>query len=97
MIGKLMLAAQIALCLIAVYAIISARHKKHNYFAGFISSVWAGAMLATAVHGLVLWPQAVEGINLIKTLACGASAGLAWYSGGSIFKVWRLFKRVIIS
>ena len=38
-----------------------------------------------AVGGIVAWPQALSGITLLETIACGASAGLAIWSGGNIF------------
>lgn len=91
----ILLAFQIILCLIAAFAVICKRHVNHNYFAGFVAWMWAGSMLSLAVGGIVAWPQALAGASLIKTLLCGISAGLAVYSGGNIFKVYRLLKYLV--
>lgn len=94
MIHKIMLASQILICLAGVYAILSTRHTKHSYFAGLVAWLWAGSMLSVAIGGIVAWPQALSGITLLETIACGASAGLAIWSGGNIFKVWRLVQSI---
>ncbi len=94
MMDKFLLAAQIILCLVAVFAILRAKHKTHNYFAGFVAWLWAGSFMFVAVGGIVAWPQALSGITLLETIACGASAGLAIWSGGNIFKVWRLVQSI---
>lgn len=90
MIYKAMILLQIILCFISAVILIAAHHKNHSYLAGFIASCWAGAMLAIAVSGMYAWPNAVQGACLAKTIACGVSAGLAVWSGGSVFRVLRL-------
>lgn len=94
MIHKIMLASQIIVCLAGVYAILSTKHSAHSYFAGLVAWLWAGSMLSVAIGGIVAWPQALSGITLLKTVGCGALSGLAIYSGGNIFKVWRLVQSI---
>lgn len=90
MITKVMLLIQIILCLTAAFIIMTAKHRTYNLKAGLLSSVWAGVMLMTAMDVYVSWPDPLRGASLIETILCGASAGLAWWSGGSAYQALRI-------
>lgn len=89
-------AAQVVLNLIAVAVLIYNRkcYGHHNYKAGLSSSLWAGAALGYAAHSIVNWPTAISNAWLLPLALSGLSAGLAIYSGGNIFKVGRLCRRI---
>ena len=93
--GKVALvSAQVVACFVGAVAIMAARHVEHNYFAGVVGWLWAGGMMAVGMGTLSSWPDALATASLIEAAVCGASAGLAIYSGGSIFKVCRLCRRL---
>lgn len=91
-----LLAAQVVLSFAATFALLFSRrkHVKHNYFAGLVSALWAGGMMAYGVGSIINWPQALDGASIFEVALCGLSAGLAIYSGGSIFKIGRLCRRL---
>lgn len=94
MIDKIMLASQISMCLAGVAVIVTTKHARHNYFAGLVASVWAGFLLATAVAGIVSWPEQLQGVTMLDVWLCAWLSGLAIWSGGNIFKVWRLVQSI---
>lgn len=91
-----LLATQVILSFSAAFLLLTARQKRkhHSYIAGFISSLWAGGMLSYGVWSVVMWPLALDSTSIREIVFCGLSFGLAWYSGGSIFKVIRLCRRL---
>lgn len=94
--NSFLVASQVVLSFSAAFVLLFSRrhHKQHSYLAGFVSSLWAGGMMAYAVGSIVYWPKALDSASIIEVGMCGLSAGLAFYSGGSIFKVARLCRRM---
>lgn len=94
--NSILFAAQVGLSFTAAFVLMLSRHKhtKHSYLAGITCSLWAGAMLSYGTWSVLMWPVAIDSASLFDVVVCGVSAGLAIYSGGSIFKVIRLCRRL---
>lgn len=86
---------EIILCFATAIIILNSKWTHHNYFAGFISFLWAGSMLALGAYNLTTWPESLLTIGFLEVFISGISASLAIYSKGSVYKVGRLLRRCI--
>lgn len=91
-----LVAAQVVLNLTSVITLVCNRkpYSQHNYKAGLFSTLWAGATLSYTAHTIVNWHIAISNAWWLPILASAISAGLAVYSGGNIYKVGRLCRRL---
>lgn len=87
--------SEIILCFATAIVILNSKWTYHNYFAGFISFLWAGGMMALGTYNLTTWPESLLTTGFLEVFLCGISTTLAIYSKGSVYCVGRLLRRCV--